>query len=129
MNLNKFQNQDVSFVEKTFVKEGVVCDVYIFLEDDTKDLGIITVSKSESTPKQKVLAGDKTEEIFLSGKGVLEVVRVSGMVETYNFPSDKTTVSVDVGDVMQWKAASDVDLCFAEVCYPKYAEGRFEVIE
>lgn len=128
MKLDHFQNERVTFVETTQVANGISCDIYTFWENDLKDLGIVTVSRGESTPKQKVLAGDKTEEIFLSGHGTLEIKRASGVIETYNFPGDVTTVLVRVGDVMQWKAADDEDLCFAEVCYPPYKGGRFEVV-
>lgn len=128
MKIEYFNNEAVRFVETIQVKTGVVCDAYSFVEDDTKDLRIVTVVKGESTPKQKVLSGDKTEEIFISGKGVLEVMKVSGATETYNFPGGETAILVEIGDVMQWKATDREDLCFAEVCYPPYTEGRFEVV-
>ncbi len=129
MKIEYFNNEAVRFIETSQVKTGVVCDVYSFVEDDTKDLGIVIVVKGESTPKQKVLAGVKTEEIFISGCGTLEIKRASGVIEIYDFPGDVITVSVQVGDVMQWKAVDGEDLCFGEVCYPPYKDGRFEVIE
>lgn len=56
--------------------------------------------------------------------------RVEGGLERYIFPNAITdTLVLMVGDTMQWEAVSDSDLVFAEVCYPPYAEGRFEVLD
>ncbi len=114
---------NIIFIERTQVKEGVVCDVYKYKDDESKDLGVATVQKGFHTPKQRILKGEKTLEIFKSGKGILHVTRKEGLQETYKFPSDIPTVELYVGDIMQWSA--EEDLVFHEICYPPYEEGRF----
>lgn len=122
----KFKDQELVFVETTNVQQGVVCDVYQFKNDDTKDLGIIKIRARYQSPKQKVLKGDKTLQIFKEGKGSLEILRKNGVVEVYNYPGSVESVEVNVGDIMQWTAEGD--LVFYEVCYPPYTEGRFQDI-
>jgi len=122
----EFRKQKISFVESSEVCEGVTCSVYSFDGDDSKDLGIVTVRKGCKTPLQKVIAGDKTFEIFQDGKGTLNVIGVDGRKKVYNFPSDDSDVEVTVGEMMQWEAIEDVT--FAEVCYPPYTDGRFETV-
>jgi hypothetical protein len=124
---NKFDGESVKFIETSQVKEGVVCDVYSFDNDDSKDLGLVRVSKGHKTPLQKVLNGDKTIEIFREGQGVLRVVDIDGNEITHNFPSDKKDVEVKIGEIVQWEAVED--LTFVEICYPPYQEGRFENID
>ena len=121
-------NEDEAiFLESSKVKEGVVCDVYKYKNDDSKDLGIVTVLKGHQTPRQKILKGLKTLEIFKSGKGELSVIRESGASRVYTFPGDVFEVELHTGDVMQWSAYED--LVFHEVCYPPYEEGRFINLE
>ena len=130
MKIENFDDVEVSFIESTIVKNGVVCDVYKFTNDDSKDLGIVTVTAGFATPKQKVLLGSQTLEKFISGAGMVTLKRVEGGLERYIFPNAITdTLVLMVGDTMQWEAVSDSDLVFAEVCYPPYAEGRFEVLD
>jgi len=119
----KFNDQKITHIETSQVKEGVVCDVYKFQNDDTKDLGIIKVLKGFKTPLQKVLLGDKTIEIFREGAGQLIVTCANREERVYKFPEQQSEVEVKVGEIMQWEAFED--LTFAEVCYPPYKEGRF----
>jgi hypothetical protein len=35
-------------------------------------------------------------------------------------------VEVKIGETMQWQAAPDSDLEVYEICFPPYADGRFE---
>lgn len=116
----------VEFVETMDVKDGVACDVYTFVGDTTKDLGIVTVKRGHKTPLQRVLKGDKTIEGFVSGSGVLTVKSSSDKEKTYQFNDSNNTsyVEVLVGEIMQWSA--DSDLIFYEVCHPPYSDGRFE---
>jgi hypothetical protein len=131
MNLEKlkhFNDEEVSFIETMQVKDGVTCDVYVFNNDVSKDLGVVTVSMGHKTPLQKVLLGDKTIEGFISGAGVLTINKENGNVESYKFPSDTQPkeIEVKVGEIMQWEADKDVDLVFYEICYPPYKDGRYE---
>ena len=124
-------NKPVSFVSKSDVTDGVVCDVYSFVEDNRKDLGIVTVQPGKKTPLQKVLLGDKTIEGFLSGKGKLTITKLKGKIVTYFFDNetkDAKSIPVAVGEIMQWEADEGSELIFSEVCYPPYEEGRFENI-
>jgi len=123
--LRDFSDEPVTFVETSRVKDGVYCDVYRFNDDDSKDLGIVRVSKDCRTPLQRVLKGDKTLEIFQTGQGVLSVTNTDGVKIRHVFPSDTPAeVEIKVGDLVQWEAIED--LVFAETCYPPYEDGRFE---
>ncbi len=123
--LTEFGGEAVTFVETSQVKDGVVCDVYSFIDDNSKDLGIIRVSKGYQTPLQRVLKGDKTLETFLADQGILSVTDTDGVETRYNFPSDTSTeVEIKVGDTVQWEATGDLE--FAEFCYPPYEDGRFK---
>lgn len=123
MDIDKVMD-NTQFVESIAVTEGVVCDTYSYQNDDTKDLGIVRVQKGYQTPKQLVLAGEKTVEIYKSGKGTLDITRKDGTVEQYTFPDDEPVVSVHIGDSMQWTANDD--LVFYEVCYPPYQDSRYK---
>ncbi|MFH1832821.1 MAG: hypothetical protein ABH816_01455 [Candidatus Levyibacteriota bacterium] len=123
--------QPVKFVETSQVTKGVECDVYGFENDSTKDLGIIRVQCGCKTPLQKVLGGDTTIEGYFSGKGNLDIKRANGEKETYQVgekPEEKFSISVEIGDLMQWHAAENSDLTIYEICFPPYADGRFENI-
>jgi len=126
--LENFNEEPITFVETQNVKSGVVCDVYFFDKDGSKDLGIVTVSKGSKTPLQKVLKGDKTIEGFLSGVGTLTITKQSGEIEKYDFSNStaKIEVEVGIGQTMQWEA--NEELVFYEICYPPYQDGRFENI-
>ena len=122
--LSEYNNQPVTFIESLNVKDGVVCDVYEFAGDRSKDLGMVTVQRGYKTPLQLVVGGDKTLEIFQSGQGVLTVIDQNNNTREYHFPSEQTEVEVKIGETMQWEALDD--LAFAEMCYPPYKEGRYK---
>ena len=124
---NSYNDEKVTFINSSEVKDGVVCDVYSFDDDSEKDLGIIKVRSGEKTPLQKVISGDQTLEIFESGSGVLTITGENGKKTEYAYPGGPEQVEVKVGELMQWEAYGD--LVFAEICYPPYKDGRFENIE
>jgi len=117
----------VSFVETMMVKEGVGCDIYKFIGDESKDLAIVRVKQGSRTPLQKILKGDKTIEGFVDGGGTLTIQKTNGdkLLHTFN-NSDFGEVVVSIGEIMQWHADGDTDLTFYEICWPLYADGRFE---
>ncbi len=125
-------SRPISFVRRSEEADGVVCDVYSFVDDDRKDLGIIQIERGKKTPLQKVLSGDRTIEGYISGKGTLTVTKQNGQTLTFSFDGKTEltkTVPVSVGETMQWKADKRSKLKVFELCYPPYAEGRFENIE
>ena len=77
---------------------------------------------------QKVLEGNKTIEGFVSGSGILTVIKEDGGIQNYNFndTKDKEEVIVKVNEIMQWEASGNSDLIFYEICYPPYKAGRYE---
>ena len=119
----EFKGQKIKFIETTQVKEGVVCDIYEFENDASKDLGIVKVSKGFKTPLQKVLSGEKTIEMFREGVGRLTVTSIDNYERVYVFPGEQEYVEVKIGEIMQWEAVED--LTFAEICYPPYKNDRF----
>lgn len=122
----------VSFKERNDIIDGVVCDVYSFVGDDRKDLGIINIKAGKKTPLQKVLSGDRTIEGYLSGKGKLTIVKKNGGAIVYEFDG-KTELTkiipVSVGEIMQWEADENSELIVSEIRYPPYEDGRFENIK
>ena len=121
----------VDFVENMQVKDGVVCDVYKFTEDDSKDLAIVRVEAGSATPLQKILLGEKTIEGYVSGRGVLTITRANGEKEVYQLGNDTRepfSKVLMIGDTMQWQADESGELVFYEVCFPPYKDGRFEDI-
>ncbi|HVS58275.1 MAG TPA: hypothetical protein VHD60_00860 [Candidatus Saccharimonadales bacterium] len=127
------KTQAVEFVETTPVIPGVSCDVYRFVNDETKDLAIVTVQPAHTTPRQRVMAGMRTVEGYVSGQGILSVQPVGdGHARQYVYGGSgdlhtQTSVEIDHGEVMQWMAAEgDTPLVFYELCEPPYEEGRFE---
>ena len=118
--LTRFNKEPIELQETCEVTHGVVCDVYAFENDDTKDLGIVTMQAGAKTPLQKVRGGDKTIEGYISGEGVLTVDD-----KVYVFPgSEQTEIEVQIGETMQWEAKTE--LVFSEVCFPPYQDGRYE---
>jgi hypothetical protein len=115
----------VNFVETMQVAEGVECDVYKFVGDDSKDLGIIRVEAGHRTPMQRVLKGAHTIEGYISGRGGLVITEFDGEEKIYNAGMG-LEVDVKIGEVMQWRAAPDSDLEVYEICFPPYESGRFE---
>jgi len=122
------QTLPVTFIETLTVKEGVKCDVYTFVGDNSKDLAIVTVERSCKTPLQRVLMGARTIEGYVAGEGALTVRSKDEEVKTYEFGPrfENTEVIVGVGQIMQWYANGDHDLIFYEICEPSYESGRFE---
>lgn len=120
--------QSIEFIECLEVTEGVFCDVYKFTDDETKDLGIITVLEGFKTPRQKVLNGDKTIEGFISGKGTLFIEKPNNKFSTYIGFSENPDLptEVKIGEIMQWKADKGIDLVAFEICFPPYKDGRYE---
>lgn len=131
LNSFEFDNktQPVSFVETTKVTTGVECDVYKFDGDETKDLGVIRIEPGSKTPLQRVLKGDRTIEGHISGKGKLIITKPDNTREEH--PVDDTipkpfTVTVGIGETMQWQADKDSSLVAYEICFPPYEDGRYE---
>ncbi|QQG44524.1 MAG: hypothetical protein HYW86_01250 [Candidatus Roizmanbacteria bacterium] len=122
----------VSHTSTLNVTTGVECDVYQFVGDQSKDLGVIRIQPGCKTPLQKVLKGDKTVEGYISGKGKLIITKPNGEKYIYEV-SDKLekplAVLVEIGELMQWEADKESDLKAYEVCYPPYEDGRYENIE
>lgn len=117
----------VIYIETQTVKEGIECDIYSFVGDNSKDLAIVKVLSGYKTPLQKVLLGDKTIEGLYSGSGTLTVRASSGDVNTHVFNDlRRKEVVVEVGQIMQWHADTNTDLVFYEICEPPYVDGRFE---
>ncbi|HOI97151.1 MAG TPA: hypothetical protein PLA19_01450 [Candidatus Pacearchaeota archaeon] len=103
------KNSLVVFVETMEVDEGVECDVYEFVGDKSKDLGIIRIKAGCKTPLQKVLKGTRTIEGYISGKGGLAIIGRGGKEKIYN-AEKRFEVEVKIGELMQWQAAPDSDL-------------------
>ena len=122
----KDQTLATRFIESAEVFPGVRCDVYDHPETQQRDLGIIHIEAGKKTQPQRVLNGEQTIEGYISGKGRLTIVKPTG--EKLEFPVGPDTknfsYAVDVGDIMQWQAVDQ--LVVFEICYPPYAEGRFE---
>ncbi|HUD05616.1 MAG TPA: hypothetical protein VMR18_01685 [Candidatus Saccharimonadales bacterium] len=118
----------VSWSETQIVKDGVLCHIYKFEDDRSRDLALVRVNAGWKTFRQRVLSGDKTIEGFVEGVGTLTVTNVDGESKTYEFkdggPAEEVTVSV--GEIMQWSANGETDLIFYKICEPSYEEGRFE---
>lgn len=129
--LTTFHNEPVIFIESTIVNEGVICDVYSFINDPTKDLGIVTVKAGLTTPMQKVLKGDKTIEGFIEGAGSLTITNQDGVSSVYNFDTESLIKEIvaEVGQTMQWQANKSIDLVFCEVCWPPFTPDRFKIVQ
>ena len=121
------KEQPVSFVETMHVTDGVDCDIYTFVGDSSKDLGIIRISPGSKTPLQKVLKGDRTIEGYVSGKGKLTITKADGEQEVHvASESEKPVVGVGIGELMQWEADKEANLVAYEICFPPYEDGRYE---
>jgi hypothetical protein len=125
------KEQAVSYVERMKVAKGVSCNVYSFIEDSTKDLGIIKIAPGCKTPLQKVLKGDRTIEGYVSGKGKLIITKTDGNQEAHTVGSEVQepfSITVAIGELMQWEADKESFLVAYEVCFPPYQDGRYENI-
>lgn len=121
----------VSFVSTLDVTEGVQCDVYKFVGDKAKDLGIIRIQPGRQTPLQKVLKGDKTIEGYISGKGRLVITLPGGekkIYEVWTGMKNPPLIIVGINELMQWEADKNSELIAYEICYPPYEDGRYENI-
>jgi len=74
---------------------------------------------------QKVLKGDRTIEGYVSGEGESTIIGLDGKQKIYQAQKG-LEVEVEIGELMQWQAAPDSDLEVYEICFPPYADGRFE---
>jgi hypothetical protein len=120
------------FIESSKVVPGVTCDVYSFVGDETKDLGLVTMEPGSKTPVQRVLDGDRTIEGLLSGLASLLVRKSDGTLIEYsraNNEDEPFVAEVEIGDLMQWHAGLFTFVQFYEVCIPPYADGRYENLE
>jgi hypothetical protein len=79
----------VKFIESINVTKGVICDVYVFTKDKSMDLGIIHIKPGARTPLQRVLDGDATIEGYISGKGLLKVVKLDKSEEIIKVLDEK----------------------------------------
>lgn len=122
--LNKFKDRSVEFIEAMDVAEGVECDVYKFVNDDSCDLGIIRIKPGCETPRQIVLKGDKTVEGYISGEGGLSIISADGTYKKVAAQNGLEIV-INIGESMQWIATDDSELVAYEICYPPYEPGRF----
>lgn len=128
----KNKSQSVNFIETEQVTKGVEYNVYSFIDGLTKDLGIIRIQPGFRTPLQKVLLGEKTIEGYVSGKGTLLIIRANSEEEIHevsNQPESKFETIVNIGNLMQWQAATDSHLTAYEICFPPYKDGRYEEVE
>lgn len=126
------EEEEVSFVQTMHVSEGVNCEVYNFIENEGRDLGIIKIEPGKKTPLQKVLKGEKTIEGYLSGKGKLTITKPDGTQELFvadGLNKEPIIITVNIGETMQWEADAESDLTAFELCIPPYEDGRFENIE
>jgi len=121
------ESLNVNFLGSQQVKDGIICDVYKFTDDDSCDLGVVSVSAGSVTPRQKILTGDRTIEGFMKGQGTLKVTHPDGGKTEHHFPGNVNEVELHVGDIMQWEA--NTDLTFYEICFPKYKDGRFQNLD
>lgn len=122
----------VAYEETTEVTDGVTCSVYRFLDDESKDLGVIHIKPGSNTPKQRVLQGDRTVEGHIQGNGRLIIIRSDGTEEIHKFTASSDEgfeTTVNLGDIMQWQADANSDLVAYEICIPPYQAGRFENLE
>ena len=119
------------FLSSTEVFPGVVCDAYLLVETQERDLGVIYIQAGRRTKPQKVLDGIETIEGYVSGRGSLIIVKPSG--EPLEFKvgpgSEGFSYPVDVVDIMQWRADAGDNLVVFEICFPPYQAGRFEDLD
>lgn len=134
-----FRGQEfaVRYAGTMAVAQGVECDTYLFENDDTRDLGIIKVQPGHHTPWQRIVGGEHTIEGYVAGRGVLLTGHTDFADARYEV--DEASVGKDyvrpfehevpVGSIMQWAADLHIPLIASEVCYPPYADGRFENLQ
>ena len=129
--LSQFEYQDVKvgieFVETLQVKDGVVCHVYRFQLDDSRDLAIVEVETGSCrTPLQRIRGGDETIEGHLSGKGTLTITATDGNMHIYEYhQSQSCVVAVSRGELMQWFADTPEPLVFFADMHAAIRGGPF----
>ncbi|MEI8143736.1 MAG: hypothetical protein WCG48_03945 [Candidatus Berkelbacteria bacterium] len=84
---------EVGYIETMEVTDGVKCEVYSFVEDGSRDLGIIHIEPGKRTPLQRVLSGDRTIEGYMSGKGRLIITGLDGAQQVYEANGGGTVCS------------------------------------
>jgi hypothetical protein len=124
--------REVVYIETTKVRDGVECDVYGFVGDKTKDLGIIRIEEEKETPRQRVnldpdFVIEFTEEGYFSGDGSFLIRRLGEEIqEMYevNAETSRFSILVERGEEMKWRAGKG-GLVAYEVCKPPYEDGRY----
>lgn len=123
------KEQAISYIETSHVTKGVICDIYKFVDDNSKDLGIIRIDTGGKTPLQEVLKGDRTIEGYISGRGKLVIIKEDNTQKEYSVNENMQRpfeMVVEIGEKMQWQADSDSFLIVYEICFPPYEDGRFK---
>lgn len=126
------KNEPVTFIETMDVVPGVQCDVYKFIGDNAKDLGIIRIDPGFKTPLQKVKKGERTIEGYISGRGKLTITKPDGKKVIYQTDqqiNESMSVTVEIDEIMQWEADKNIPLTVYEICFPPYENGRYENIK
>lgn len=111
------------------VKEGVLCDVYSVVGRNDVDLAVVSMKSGSTTPLQRVVGGDRTIEIHVSGIGQFFFLENdTAEPKTFELEEGKPfALDIPVGSTVRWFAGTD--LTFAEVCYPPYEDGRYIDLE
>lgn len=111
------------------VKKGVMCDVYSVVDRTDVDFAFVTMKGGSTTPLQRVVGGDRTTEIHVSGIGQFFFQENDGAEpKLFNLEEGKPfALDIPVGSTVRWIA--ETDLTFAEVCYPPYEDGRYIDLE
>lgn len=130
----KGQLLPVKHVKTVAEAPGVTSDVYTFLTRNmlratNRDLAILHFEPGASLPRQRMVQGITTVEGFISGDGILHIVRANGQEETHFFRgrnSGRPIVEVHMDDIMQLRAFKRSPFESFEICYPPYTDGRFQ---
>lgn len=122
---SEWENLSVTFIETLQVQDWVQCDVYEFVNDATKDLWIVRLSKGMASPHQLVVWGDKTLLWYMSGSWKFILETDEGIFE-YKMRKDVAfQIVIHKWEKMQWIADSDSELMYYEVYLPPYKDGRY----
>jgi len=105
----------VSYVETSQVKVGVECDVYAFINDDSRDLAIIRIKAGCSSPHQRIKKGTKTVQGFLEGEATLSIGDVDGGVSVSYFNSRD-----EVAD-------NETEVRLGKPCCGRHSEGIWSI--
>ena len=115
----------VDFVEAIDVADGVVCDVYEFAWDTTKDLWIVKLDTWVSSPYQLVVWWDKTLLGYISGNWKFIHETEKGVFEYKMREGIRFEFFIHKWEKMKWVADSDSQLIYYEVYLPPYKDGRY----